>query len=77
MAKLTATTNPGLLLFGTLAILGTSIFFVLIPVLLGNAVDEAIGLTRDGADSGAARSALLDAAIVIIGVSVLRGIFAY
>jgi len=77
LAKLTATTNPGLLLFGTLAILGTSIFFVLIPVLLGNAVDEAIELTRDGVDSGAARSALLDAAIVIIGVSVLRGVFAY
>ncbi len=60
-----------------LAILGTSIFFVLIPVLLGDAIDQAIELTRDGTDTDAARSALLDAALVIIGVSVLRGVFAY
>ncbi|MFP6678856.1 MAG: ABC transporter ATP-binding protein [Dehalococcoidia bacterium] len=77
MAKLTTSTSPVLLLFGMLAILGTSIFFVLIPVLLGDAIDQAIELTRDGTDTDAARSALLDAALVIIGVSVLRGVFAY
>lgn len=78
MAKLTATTSPGLLIFGTLTILGTAIFFVLIPVLLGTAVDTAFELSRaTDPDSGAARSALLDAAYVIILVSVLRGAFAY
>jgi ATP-binding cassette subfamily B multidrug efflux pump len=77
LAKLTTSTSPGLLVFGLLSILGTSIFFVLIPVLLGNAVDEAITLVDAGTDTDAARSALLDAALVIIGVSVLRGVFAY
>ncbi|MCH7905867.1 MAG: ABC transporter ATP-binding protein [Chloroflexi bacterium] len=78
MAKLTATTSPGLLIFGTLTILGTAIFFVLIPVLLGTAIDTAFELSRaTDPDSGAARSALLDAAYVIILVSVLRGAFAY
>lgn len=50
---------------------------VTIPVLLGNAVDQAIGLVEEGADTSAARSALVDAALVIILVSVLRGVFAY
>ncbi|MDA1256559.1 MAG: hypothetical protein O3C10_01740, partial [Chloroflexi bacterium] len=43
LAKLTATTSPKLLIFGSLAILATSVFMVTIPVLLGNAVDQAIG----------------------------------
>jgi ATP-binding cassette subfamily B multidrug efflux pump len=77
LAKLTTSTSPWLLIFGILAILGTSIFFVLIPVLLGNAVDEAISLVDSGTNTDAARSALLDAALVIIAVSVLRGVFAY
>jgi ATP-binding cassette subfamily B multidrug efflux pump len=77
LAKLTTSTSPWLLIFGILAILGTSIFFVLIPVLLGNAIDEAISLVDSGTNTDAARSALLDAALVIIAVSVLRGVFAY
>ena len=77
MAKLTTTISPWLLAFGFLAILGTSVFFVTIPVLLGNAVDDAIMLVEDGSDSDAARAALMDAALVLIAVSVLRGVFAY
>jgi len=77
LAKLTTSTSPWLLIFGILAILGTSIFFVLIPVLLGNAIDEAISLVDSRTNTDAARSALLDAALVIIAVSVLRGVFAY
>ena len=77
LAKLTTSTSPWLLIYGILAILGTSIFFVLIPVLLGNAIDEAISLVDSGTNTDAARSALLDAALVIIAVSVLRGVFAY
>ncbi|MCH8234563.1 MAG: ABC transporter ATP-binding protein [Chloroflexi bacterium] len=51
---------------------------MLIPVLLGTAIDTAFELSRaTDPDSGAARSALLDAAYVIILVSVLRGAFAY
>jgi len=61
-----------------LTILGTSVFFVMIPVLLGNAVDTAFGFVdATDPDRAAARSALLNAAMVIVLVSVLRGVFAY
>ena len=47
-----------------------------IPPLLGNAVDSALGLLRGGAaEVEAARDALTYAALLLLGASVLRGVF--
>lgn len=62
---------------GLLTIIGASTFFVWIPVLLGDAVDRALDLVAQGAGTGAARSALLRSAALLLLVSVLRGSFAY
>jgi ATP-binding cassette, subfamily B, multidrug efflux pump len=50
-----------------------AIFQLMIPQLLGQAVDAAQGLLGDGRE--AARAALWQAALLILGASVLRGLF--
>ena len=53
-----------------------AIFQLMIPPLLGAAVDNALGLLRDGAaEAVEARSALLQTALLLLGASVLRGVF--
>lgn len=53
-----------------------AVFQLAIPPLLGNAVDSALVLLRDGAvDADAARAALTQAALLLLGASVLRGLF--
>jgi ATP-binding cassette, subfamily B, multidrug efflux pump len=48
---------------------------LLIPQYLGQAVDSAQGLLADGGDEAAARAALWQAAALMLGASVLRGLF--
>ena len=51
-------------------------FQLAIPPLLGNAVDSALGLLRGGAaEVEIARDALTYAALLLLGASVLRGVF--
>jgi ATP-binding cassette subfamily B protein len=55
---------------------GAAVFQLAIPKLLGQAVDHAVGfLGRDAVPSDLAREALLEAAFVLLAVSVLRGLF--
>ncbi|HEX6143420.1 MAG TPA: hypothetical protein VFZ01_11930, partial [Geminicoccaceae bacterium] len=51
-----------------------AIFQLLIPQFLGRAVDSAQGLLAGG-DEAAARAALWQAAGLLLGASVLRGLF--
>jgi len=53
-----------------------AIFQLMIPPLLGNAVDSALGLL-EGGETGAevARAALMQAALLLLGASILRGAF--
>jgi hypothetical protein len=58
------------------ATLGGAAFQLLIPQLLGDAVDSALGLLdAASASPEAAREALFLAAILLLGASVLRGLF--
>ena len=58
------------------ATITAAVFQLMIPPLLGDAVDSALGLLRDGvADADAARAALTRAALLLLGASVLRGVF--
>jgi ATP-binding cassette subfamily B protein len=58
------------------AALGAAVFQLAIPKLLGQAVDHAVGLLgRDAVAPDLAREALLQAALVLLAVSVLRGLF--
>jgi len=63
----------------TVAIAATivaAIFQLAIPPLLGNAVDSALGLLHDSAvEIKTAQAALTDAALLLLGASVLRGAF--
>jgi len=53
-----------------------ALFQLMIPQLLGEAVDGALGLLEGGAaDRDAARSGLMQAALLLLGASVLRGLF--
>jgi ATP-binding cassette subfamily B protein len=53
-----------------------SIFSLIVPRLLGRAVDEAHGLLLSGAGhAGDARQALLRTALLLLGASVARGLF--
>ncbi len=64
---------------GIAAAIATAIFQLMIPQLLGEAVDSALGLI-DGsavvASKDESRDALRNAALLIFGFSVLRGLFA-
>lgn len=62
------------------ATLAAAAFQLTIPQLLGNAVDGALGLLDAQAVGGAvdrdyARTALIDTALLLLGASVLRGLF--
>lgn len=53
-------------------------FFLLIPKLLGQGVDQAFTLFQEGThDQGAVRSLLVRSALLIVAVSALRGVFAF
>lgn len=54
--------------------IAAAIFQLAIPPLLGTAVDHALGLLRDGIAADA-RSALIQAALLLLGASILRGLF--
>jgi ATP-binding cassette subfamily B protein len=58
------------------ATVAASVFQLMVPPLLGQAVDGAVGLLGDGEVTGeAARAALVETAWLILAVSVLRGLF--
>ncbi len=58
------------------ATLAAAAFQLLIPQLLGDAVDSALGLLgAASASPGAAREALISTALLLLGASVLRGLF--
>lgn len=66
----------GRVLIAVTATVTAAIFQLMIPPLLGEAVDSALGLLRGAAaDPDAARAALLQAALLLLGASVLRGAF--
>ncbi|MCO5734481.1 ABC transporter ATP-binding protein [Rhizobium sp. SSA_523] len=52
-----------------------STFQLMIPLLLGRAVDQAQGITATGNAAAAAQDALLWTALLLLGASVLRGLF--
>ena len=59
-----------------LAVLGAAAFQLAVPRLLGEAVDNALGmLGAASVDEATARSALFSVAMLLLGVSVLRGVF--
>jgi ATP-binding cassette subfamily B protein len=58
------------------AALGAAVFQLAIPRLLGKAVDHAVGLLGPSAVAPeAAREALLQAALILLAVSIFRGLF--
>ena len=58
------------------ATLIAALFQLTIPQLLGNAVDEALGLLgAQAVDRAVARAALIDTALLLLGASLLRGLF--
>ena len=73
--KLAATERLRLAL-ATVAILAAGIFQIMIPQFLGEAVDGALRLSGSASVSPAeARDALYGTALMLLGVSVLRGLF--
>ena len=52
-----------------------AVFQLMIPKYLGRAVDGAQGLLGEGGDPAVARAALWQAAAMLIGASILRGLF--
>jgi ATP-binding cassette subfamily B multidrug efflux pump len=66
----------GRVAFAAGATVAAAIFQLMIPPLLGSAVDNALGLLGGGAVAvEAARAALMEAAILLLGASILRGLF--
>ncbi len=62
--------------FAVGATIAAAIFQLMIPPLLGSAVDNALGLlSGGGVVAEDARSALVRAALLLLGASVLRGVF--
>ncbi len=58
------------------ATLIASLFQLAVPPLLGNAIDVALDLLNtEGATAGAARTALFQTAALLLGASILRGVF--
>ena len=58
------------------ATIAAAAFQLMIPQLLGGAVDGALGLLEDGSvDRAAARNGLMQAALLLLGVSILGGAF--
>lgn len=62
--------------FAVGATIAAAIFQLMIPPLLGASVDNALGLLQGGeVAEEAARAALLQAALLLLGASVMRGVF--
>lgn len=62
--------------FAVGATIAAAIFQLMIPPLLGTAVDNALGLLRGGSEVAVdAQGALLQAALLLLGASILRGAF--
>ena len=58
------------------ATIAAAMFQLMIPRFLGGAVDNALGLLGAGSIApGVARASLFDAALLLLGASVLRGVF--
>jgi ATP-binding cassette subfamily B protein len=58
------------------ATLIAAIFQLAVPQLLGDAVDGALGLLNsEGSSAESARAALFQTAVLLLGVSILRGVF--
>ncbi len=58
------------------ATIAAAVFQLMIPRFLGQAVDNALGLLGSGAVVGeVAREALFEAAMLLLGASILRGVF--
>jgi ATP-binding cassette subfamily B multidrug efflux pump len=64
--------QSGFAIGGTLI---ASVFQLMIPLLLGRAVDQTQGVVAGGAEGIAAQDALLTTALLLLGASVLRGLF--
>ena len=68
--------HRGRVAIAVVATLAAAAFQLLIPQLLGDAVDSALGLLNAAsAPPAVAREALFSAAMLLLGVSVLRGLF--
>lgn len=62
--------------FAVGATIAAAVFQLMIPPLLGTAVDNALGLLRGGSEIAVdARGALIQAALLLLGASILRGAF--
>lgn len=58
------------------ATIAAAVFQLMIPPFLGAAVDHALGLLGDGAAAAdGARAALVQAALLLLGASIFRGVF--
>lgn len=66
---------PGRMTITLLATLAAVIFQLYIPQLLGDGVDNALGLAAGEGSAEAAKQALLLTGLLIFGTSVLRGLF--
>lgn len=67
---------PVTLAVATVAALGAAVFQLAIPRLLGDAVDNALGLLgQETVAPDVARNALYSAALLLLGASILRGLF--
>ena len=65
--------TPWAATFAIVATLVSSVLQLMIPRLLGQAIDLTQTLAQD--QSGAARAALMSTALMVLAVSALRGVF--
>lgn len=67
--------SPAIAAIALIATLIAAVLQLLIPVLLGRAVDQTQALIAGGAGADAATDALFTTALLVLGVSVGRGVF--
>ena len=62
-----------------LAVIAAGVFQLFIPLYLGAAIDQALGLVSGAKTGGAtatqAQSALVTSALLVLGIAVMRGVF--
>ncbi len=66
---------PARLTIAIAGALAAAAFQLMVPGFLGDAVDSALGLVEGTSDPAAARSALWNAGLLLLGASTLRGLF--
>ena len=66
---------PGRVIIAVISTVAAANFQLLIPQYLGKAVDRAQSLLSQGVSGEVAQAALVEAALVLLGTAVLRGLF--